>query len=464
MSKLSAISSDPIAGTVGKLVKTLGLIKVAVCTSLLSVAYAQQSDADTDEASPWLNAYDQIRSEQLIDEGQRAMREGEFETAERIFLDAVQIAKVNFGLNSTEQRMPLELAISAQLAQDKWEQVDNHFTYFEWLNDEIYARDFYSYLRGTEQLSSMLLKASADTNNPLAVRYLIAAKNLNWRAISGIEATLGETHVELAPWLYNIVLAHYYQSSLIKRHGISSTVFRNEQNEEVSGFTLNKSESLRISYRIGKELLERIASIYAGAQQLPPERNAMARIYLADWEMLFGHQDAALSLYQSAFNELLANGIGTEQANQVFARPTVLPSNSLHNSVATLIAEQSEGPIRFNAWSPNYPAAELPSEHVAINTGSGADIMALLRFDLHPLLPSGLLNNERAIRLGFNLNDLEVVSTTPDNDLIRERALYEVSLLQFRPRLENGAPAPFENVELEYQFPPQFSALSVSGN
>ncbi|MCG8412940.1 MAG: hypothetical protein MI746_01865 [Pseudomonadales bacterium] len=461
MSKLSAISSDLVTR---KMVQTFGLLKAALCTSALGVAYAQQPDTDADGESVWLNAYDQIRSEQLIDEGQRAMSEGEYGVAESIFLDAVQIAKVNFGLNAEEQRMPLELAISAQLAQGKWEQVDNHFSYFEWLNDEIYTRDFYAYLRGTEQLSSMLLKASADTSNPLAVRYLIAAKNLNWRAVSSIEATLGESHTELAPWLYNIVLTHYYQSSLIKRHGVSSTVFRNEQNEEVSGFTLNKGESLRISYRIGRELLERIASIYEGAPQLPPERNAMAQIYLADWELLFGHEDEAVTLYQNAFNELLAIGISLEQANQVFARPTVLPSRSLHNSVATMLSEQREGPVRFNAWSPNYPAAELPSERLAINTRTGADIMALLRFDLHPLLPTGMLNNERTIRLGFNLNDLEVVSTTPDNDLIRERAIYAVSLLQFRPRLENGAPVSFEDVELEYLFPPQFSGFSLTGN
>lgn len=461
MSWLKAISSE----STSKLpVQAFGLIKLALCASVLNVAYAQESDPAIEKAAAWLNAYDQIRSEQLIDEGQRAMREGEYEAAERIFLDAVQIAKVNFGLDSEEQRIPLEFAISAQLAQGKWEQVDNHFSYFEWLNDEIYSRDFYAYLRGTEQLSSMLLKASADTDNPLAVRYLIAAKNLNWRAVGGIEATLGESHVELAPWLYNIVLAHYYQSSLIKRHGVSSTVFRNEENEEISGFTLNKGESMRISYRIGKELLERIASIYADAEQLAPERNAMTKIYMADWEKLFGHEADALALYQSAFNELVENGITVEQANQIFARPTVLPSNTLHNSVATLLAEQSEGPVRFNAWSTNYPAAELPSERVAINSGTGADIMALLRFDIHPLLPSGLLNNERAIRLGFNLNDLEVVSTTPDNDLIKERALYEVSLLQFRPRVENGVPAPLEDVELEYQFPPQYSTLSLSGN
>ena len=438
---------------------------LVVCSAVLlltvSPSFAQTT---SDEETAWLNAYDQVRSEQLIDEGQRAMRAGEFATAERIFMDAVQVAKVNFGLNAEQQRAPLEYVIEAQLAQGKWELVDNHLDYFEWLNDQIYLRDFYAYLSGTEQLNRMLLKASADPSNPLGFRYLIAAKNLNWRAVGGIEATLGESHPELAPWLYNIVLAHYYQSSLIKRHGMVSTVIRNEEDEEVRGWTLTKGESLRISYRIGKELLERISTIYLEAEDPQLESAALAKIYLADWEMMFGNEESALATYADAFNSLVTIGISKDRANQLFARPFVLPDRELHSDVDSMLASHSEEPARFNAWSTNYPATALPSEHVAVNGSAGAEIMALIRFDLHPLLPSGLLSNSRAIQLGFNLDDLEVVSTTPDSDLIRERAIYEVSLLQFRPRLENGSPTRSENVELEYLFPPQYNTLSFSGN
>ena len=199
-------------------------------------AVAQPADAQSDNS--FLNAYEQGRSELLTAQGLELLNNDEFESAERIFLDAMQIAKINYGLDAPQQRIPLEHAITAQLAQGKWEEVDKHFSYFEWLNDEVYQRDFFDYLRGTETLSSMLLKASADTDNPMAVRYLIAAKNLNWRAVSAIEATLGESDARLAPWLYNIVLTHYYQSSLVKRHGMARNTFLNEDDEEVAGWTL----------------------------------------------------------------------------------------------------------------------------------------------------------------------------------------------------------------------------------
>lgn len=434
--------------------------------TIVLVLFASGASAQNENqsASAWLNAYDQVRSEQLIDAGQRAMDAAEFEEAERIFLDAVQIAKVNFGLNAAEQRVALEHAIAAQLAQGKWEQLDKHLDYFEWLNDEVYLRDFYAYLNGTEQLNRMLLKASADPENPLSIRYLIAAKNLNWRAVSRIEATLGDSHPELAPWLYNIVLAHFYQSSLIKRHGMVSTVIRNERNEEVRGWTLTKGESLRISYRIGKELLNRIAAIYELSAGPDSESSALAQIYLADWEMVFGNETEGLSLYSSAFSKLIAAGVSAVQANKVFAQPKVLPDQQLHNSLTTLLSEQNEGPVRFKSWSSNYPATALPSEQLAVNSSASAEIMALLRFDLHPLLPTELLNNSRTIQLGFNLDDLEILSTSPDNEMIRERARYEVSLLQFRPQLVDGAPSRAIDFELEYLFTPPISTLSLSEN
>lgn len=453
-----------IRGITTALAKTLlprGLALVALFVSFSSLA---QDPLGVRAETGWLNAYDQARSEQLLQQGQQFMREGNYELAERTFLDAVQIVKINFGLNAPEQRIPLEFAIHAQLAQAKWEQADNHFSYFEWLNDEVYHSDFLDYLRGTEQLSALLLKASADADNPLNVRYLVAAKNLNWRAVSAIEATLGMSDVTLAPWLYNIVLTHYYQSSLIKRYGMSNYVYRTDTDEEIAGWTLNLGDSMRISYRIGRELLQRIESIYSEAAQVPPESKALVQVYQADWEMLFGNEEVALTRYQTAYQNLLAAGLSEAQANQVFARPTVLPASELYNSFAGLTADHTEGPVRFRAWTPNYPATALPSERVAVNGGTGKEIMALVRFDLHPLLPSGLMNNGNSIRLGFNLADLEVIETTPDNAQIRERARYEVSLLQFRPKLENGAPVPLKDVELEYRFPPQLNNPTISGN
>ena len=433
---------------------------LALLALVSASAFAQVST----EQAPYNNVYEQIRAEQLLELGQQQLFEQDFAGAEKTFLEALQIAKVNYGLSAPQQRNALGYVIEAQLAQEKWDQAGSQLSYFEWLNDQIYSHDFYNYLLGTEQLSDVLLRASANAGNSNSTRYLLAAKNLNWRAVSGIEATLGENHVELTPWLYNIVLAHYYQISLLKRPSMFSDVVIAAGEDEWRGRTLAKGESLRISYRIGKDLLQRIVDIYEAAADSPPESSALARIYQADWDLLFGLEPAALALYQQAYETLLDQGVAPERANTLFQRPMVLPAPTLAISLSALELQLREGPIRFDAWTPNYPATALPKSQLAMISEGGEQFKATLSFDLMPRLPEALIANQRSIKLGFNLRNLEVISVTPEDEQLRERARYEVSLLQMRPALENGLPIVTENVELEYLFAPQSEALSASEN
>lgn len=439
---------------------TRRLLVPALLALVAASAFAQESP----EPAPYNDVYEQVRAEQLLEQGQLQMREQDFAGAENTFLEALQIAKVNYGLSAPQQRVALGYVIEAQLAQEKWEQAGTQLSYFEWLNDEIYTRDFYDYLLGTEQLSDLLLRASANVENSNSTRYLLAAKNLNWRAVSAIEATLGENHVELTPWLYNIVLAHYYQISLLKRPSMFSDVVETEGENVVRGRTLAKGESLRISYRIGKDLLQRIVDIYVAAEDSPPESSALARVYLADWDMLFGLEPAALARYQQAYEELINLGVSPARANSLFKRPTVLPAPTLATSLSKMALQPGEGPLRFTAWTPNYPATALPKSQLAVISATGEQLKATLRFNLVPQLPETLMANQRSIKLGFNLRELEVISVSPGDEALREQARYEVSLLQLRPALENGLPIVTENVELEYLFAPQSAAPSESEN
>jgi hypothetical protein len=237
-----------------------------------------------------------------------------------------------------------------------------------------------------------------------------------------------------------------------------------EGEDEWRGRILAKGESLRISYRIGKDLLQRIVDIYAAAQDSPPESSALARLYQADWELLFGLESAALALYQQAYEELLDLGVSPARANALFQRPKVLPVVTLATSLSQMEIQLREEPIRFEAWTPNYPATALPKPQLVVTSETVERIKATLRFNLVPLLPEVLMANRRSIKLGFNLRNLEVISVSPEEDQLRERALYEVSLLQLRPALENGLPIVTENVELEYLFAPQNEALSLKEN
>ena len=426
------------------------MLRLLIMIVLSCPALAQE----TGSALPYSSVYAHERSEQLIARGLLQMEAKDYRIAEKIFLEAVQVAKVNYGLRAPQQRAALEHLIEALLAQQKWQLAGDQLSYFEWLNDEIYLRDFYDYLRGTKQLSELLYRASADADNSNSTRYLILAKNLSWRAISAIEATLGETDPELVPWLYDVVLAHYYQVSLIKRRSLLNEITAQENSAGYQGWTLTKSESLRISYRIGRDLLIRIHQILSAGQDSPTEASALAVLYQADWELLFGHEVTAMTLYGEANRQLSSVGAPSERLDRLFGRPRVLPDPVLYTSLNGLEAALAEGPIQFRAWTPNYPGAQLPSAKVA-TADRPQPSSALVGFTLLPAPPIALMGNRRIIKLGFGLKNVDVLEITPRTSALDDEVRYQVSLLQLRPALKSGLPVEIDELQLRYHFAPQ---------
>ena len=409
---------------------------------------------ETGSALPYSSVYEHERSEQLVARGLLQMQAKDYQTAEKTFHEAVQIAKVNYGLRAPQQRAALEHLIEALLAQQKWQLAGDQLSYFEWLNDEIYLRNFYDYLRGTKQLSELLYRASADADNSNSTRYLFLAKNLSWRAISAIEATFGETDSELVPWLYDVVLAHYYQVSLLKRRSLLNKVTAGENSAEYQGWTLVKSDSLRISYRIGRDLLSRIQQILSAGRDSPTEASALAVLYQADWELLFGHEVTAMTLYGEANRQLSSIGAPSERLDRLFGRPRVLPDPVLYTSLNGLETALKEGPIQFRAWTPNYPGAQLPSARVALAERPQPS-SALVGFTLLPAPPIALMGNRRIIKLGFGLRNVDVLEITPRASALDNEVRYQMSLLQLRPALKNGLPVETDGLELRYHFAPQ---------
>ena len=428
----------------------LRLLILIVLSCPTSSALAQEAG----NALPYRSVYEHARSEPLIARGLLQMEAKDYQAAEKTFLEAVQVAKVNYGLRAPQQRAALEHLIEALLAQQKWQLAGDQLSYFEWLNDEIYLRDFYDYLRGTKQLSELLYRASANAENSNSTLYLILAKNLSWRAISAIEATLGETDSELVPWLYDVVLAHYYQVSLTKRRSLLNEVTAQENSAKYQGWTLAKNESLRISYRIGRDLLVRIQQILSAGQDCPTEASALAVLYQADWELLFGHEVTAMTLYGEANRQLSSIGAQSELLNRLFGRPRVLPDPVIHTSLDGLEAALAEGAIQFRAWTPNYPGAQLPSAEVALADRTQPS-SALVGFTLLPAPPIALMGNHRIIKLGFGLKNVDVLELTPRSSALEEEVRYQMSLLQLRPALKDGSPVEMNGLQLRYQFAPQ---------
>ncbi len=391
-----------------------------------------------------------------------AMENGRLTEARQGISDALQVIKVNHGLLSPEQFPALQLLAAASLEQLDLETFDQHLAYFEWLLRKLSVSDFDAYLAGTEILTSLYLDAAAIADNPNNAHYLVAAKQLNWRAVSAIEIRYGKENLDLAPWLYNIVLTHYYQSELTRRKGITSYDYKSTTPEVVSGWSLTKNESLEQSYSIGFELLLRIRTLYANSTKASPLTDALMLTYLADWELIFNRTDAALDLYNTAYEMVRAADTDIATLESWFARPVIIPPTSFSDSWPQT-RSSADTTINFVAWSSVFPGVHRPELLVALTRRTISKYSATANFDLS-------FNNSGSAaeptddfeHISCSVSKLRIDEFSPHNDLVASLAQHQISALHFRPFLLDGKPVSGSNFRLNYVFPTEtdFSMIS----
>ena len=117
----------------------------------------------------------------------------------------------------------LEHLIEALLAQQKWQLADDQLSYFEWLNDEIYLRDFYDYLRGTSSSVSCSIEHRPMPKIPTAPGISF------WQRISAGARSARSRQLlgkQILSWCPGCMMwfAHYYQVSLVKRRSLLNEV------------------------------------------------------------------------------------------------------------------------------------------------------------------------------------------------------------------------------------------------
>lgn len=425
----------------------------------ISLSYAQTTPG-TDA-----NAFDNFHTsdyEDLLAIAVAAMENGRLTEARQNISDALQVIKVNHGLLSPEQFPALQLLAAAYLEQLDLGFFDQHLAYFEWLLRKLSVSDFNAYLVGTEILTSLYLDAAAVAENPNNAHYLVAAKQLNWRAVSAIEFRYGKDNLDLAPWLYNIVLTHYYQSELTRRKGMTSYDYKSTTPEIVSGWSLTKNESLEQSYSIGKELLVRIRALYANSAKASPLTDALMLTYLADWELLFDRSHSAFDLYSAAYAKVKVSDIGNATLESLFAQPAIIPPTTFSDSWPQAHGP-ADAPINFVAWSSVFPGVHRPELLVAQTRRPVSKYSATANFDLS--FNNSGAESAPAVETNHNsyrISKLRIDDFSPHNDLVASLAQQQISVLRFRPLLLDGKPVSGSNFRLNYVFPAEtdFSMMS----
>ncbi len=397
----------------------------------------------------WNDYFQPVRQELLIEEARLARLEGRFQDAEQLLEQALQINRASSGLHNPSQQTILEETLETLLLQEKWLEFDEKLDYFSWLIRRLYSAD-------PEQLAAGLSRqarwhrAAASRNDLQSAWYLIQGKFLEWQAVSLIEGQFGRNDLRLVPFLYQIVLTHFYQTAYIERGGITGLEITTDV-PVIAGVGLSsRSETVWRSYRIGRENLERIRNIYASSPEASALTDALLQLQLADWDYLFGVFDTAVESYRLAYINLTEAGISKAQLDSYFNRLQPLPLQQVQTTwPGNRVEEIVPQVITFTAWSSNFPGVQVPAEFLQppFNTQGQDQGVVRVRFNL--MVTKGDTGEPE-----WRITGLEMVNSTNDDQQFIEQARLQAALITFRPRLIAGELESLGPMLLDYQMAP----------
>ena len=420
---------------------------LAAWLSLLLAVFSVQIARAQQPAGSWNDYFRPEQTETLTDQARRAIRDQRYVEAEALFDQALQVNRASRGLHNPSQLALVDLVLEVLLLQRKWDEFDQKLDYLGWLNSRIYADDPDRLAAGLLRQSDWHRAAAGAIQRSQSAWYLIQGKYLNWQAVSVLETRYGRQDTRLAPILYQIVLEHYYQSVLNERRGATSYEYRSEDRSVANGWMFSRNESVKRSYRIGRENLQRIRDIYRAVPEVPKSTDALLQIYQADWEFLHGNTQVALAWYQEAYLSLLAAGIAESEVEQFFNQLQVVPPQRLQTEWLKPIARDNEAAVEFIAWSNLYPGAEIPAEFVKPpfdSLGEDASVQLELKLEVGGDPESG--------NFTYGVTGLNILHSSPDNESTSNKVFAEMPLVKFRPRLVAGELTSHGPFLLNYRF------------
>ena len=341
---------------------TASLTRKAACLLILACAALSLSIFAADAP----NHFNESRAQALLMAGQAALEEGDLSLAQTTLDQAIQLLKINEGLYSTEQLVPIEQLMWAQMRAGLWTQLETNLGYYYWLLERIEATTLDAQLAIAKNMRSLYLEAAAHPSNPMPPRHLSAARRTNWQTLSYIEATLGAEHPALLPWLYDGMLLQFIESRLNERRGLTNYQYKTDGSEFISGWSLSRREAKAASHSIGLSMLDRIetisrASIMAeGAQTgvLKPSSSgketrlrqltAALALYRGDWESLDDNETGASTHYEEA--DTVAAFQEVPRATELLPRP-VFETDPAVLAVKTNAVQDSVS----NPWADRFP-------------------------------------------------------------------------------------------------------------
>jgi len=303
--------------------------------------------------------YDPGLGEQLAGLGLAYQENGDHADAVETLTRALQIKRVNEGLQNLDQLTILEALIASNIASEQWEDLDRNYQLLLWIHRRNFDPGDPRFLPIMDKMGRWKLQAYhnglLDENAETTLR---DAESLYSQTVDLLEEEYGETDPRLVDALYGKAATNYQVAREISQKPLESfrqsggprtmAVVSYQQvcsatpqgpvcrmvpittySSNLDNYVSQQQEKDRAIYQALQRVrqpLKQIVAIYEAHPELPADAYANALVHLADWHLYYEQRTTAHGLYKRAYAALRDSGRSNEDVDKLFDKPVSIPS------------------------------------------------------------------------------------------------------------------------------------------
>ncbi len=378
---------------------------------------------------------------------------GQHQQATEALADLIYLHRVNHGLYDMAQMKYLEMMINSNMARKNWGAVNDNYRKLEWLQKRNMEEDAAEMLQALDKLIAWHMLATGLKTGTHPGEHFLELERLHEQAVAIVEVNPELGKEALAQRLYKLALVHYYIAIAVQRGAPVGQYLANEIDPIKRGESYETTAD-RIAlkkFRRSRDLVARATELYSQETGIKGA-TAIARLYLADWDLLFNRQVSAKQGYRETCEKLLQAGYSREFINSFFQQPQVLPR---YDFIPGLLADYDANDLpadnemmEFVGWSKDLPGVKFPETAIHSLAKKNPHSYSLVTFSV---MKDGLAEK------------IKINRDNADRSLSRRITHNAIWSAQFRPRLEDGKVVSVSGLSTRF-YMPDFDGNDVAVN
>lgn len=388
--------------------------------------------------------YDYRLLEPLQDLSAALIEAGDFQEAGNILDRQLQLLRTLEGPANLNQQSIIAESISNDIRMQNWQSVTERFEFLRWLPSQNPDTDTAALLSAMKDASAWHLAAVYFDTPKNRVRHFSISREIQRDILSIAENEFGKDSEALIPWLYDAALELTRVVAFLR----SEDELGGAARQRIYGLE-GRSQKSYLLQAYG--IVQRIREIADAGDNL--ETQAMAMIYVADFQMLRG-LGTSVRMYRDAGEKLKQAGVDQNQIDDFFARPIVLPANQFHRSIEEALAQQAEQGYRVESGDENADELVHMGDFIAWN-----ESLPFTRRPAMPGLVASAIEELNIVQLVFSINsrgktlNAKAQEAEPDTARVKRDARDAAEDMLFRPRFVQGKRRRVEDVTMRYLYP-----------